>query len=340
MPHLPGRYPQGTSMHALSQLSSAIFFLALLAFPVSGVLASSATNAPATSTGDAPVAKGAPKTAEEIALESVNPLAAFYRFDYEFHYQTYQGDIAGADDQHGQYHFFQTTIPFAEKNGKGWVVQFALPYFHDQPVYWDPEGPEGHAEWLMRLEDPMGEDDWYWAPTHGHTDNVTFDLVYGGVNESGRILNYGIAGELPTTSDTSNGKQQLIIGPAVNIGKMSDWGTYGAVISHVIDVAEKEDKNTPDTSITTIQGYLGYMLGNGWQLISNPVISYDWEGDSGNKLNLPLGGGVAKTFMISKVPLRVAAELQYFVASTDRFGPDMLFKFSMSPIMPGKYTRH
>ena len=324
-------------MHALSQLSSAIFFLALLAFPVSGVLASSATNAPATSTGDAPVTKGAPKTTEEIALESTNPLAAFYRFDYELQYQTYQGDIAGADDQNGWDHLFQTTIPFRTKNGKGWVARFGLPYVPDQPIYWTDKG---HAEWRMRQEDPREDGDGYWSPTHGHTGDVNFDVVYGGVNDEGRILSYGMAGELPTSSDTSNAKQQLILGPEVNIGKMTDRGVYGAIISHVIDVVEKKDKNTPDTNITSIRGYFSYGLGHGWQLISNPVITYDWEGDSGNKLNLPLGGGVAKTFMISKVPLRVAAELQYFVASTDRFGPDMLFKFSMSPIMPGRYTRH
>jgi len=111
-------------------------------------------------------------------------------------------------------------------------------------------------------------------------------------------------------------------------------------ISHVIDVAEKKEKNPPDMNQTTIQAYFSYGLGNGWQLISNPVITYDWAGDSGNKLNLPLGGGVAKTTRIGKMPLRMAAELQYYVASTDRFGPDMLFKFSLSPIMPSKHTRH
>lgn len=312
----------------------------LMALPALSSAASPATVEPPQSAPQESVAPGTRKSAAEIARESTNPLAAFYRFDYEVQYRTYRGDIAGADDQHGWYHYFQTTIPFSEKNGKGWVARFALPYFPDQPVYWDPVGPEGHPEWLMRREDPMAGDDWYWAPTHGHTDNLAFDVVYGGVSASGRILSYGLAGELPTTSDTSNGKQQLILGPEVNIGKMAAWGVYGAMISHVIDVAEKKDKNTPDTSITNIQLYLGYDLGSGWQLVSSPLISYDWKGDGGNKLNLPLGGGVAKTAMIGKMPLRVAAELQYYVASTDRFGPDLLFKFSLSPIMPSKYTRH
>jgi len=324
-------------MGFLSRLLPLTWLLALMSLPAISVAAFSATDAPSKSTSQDPSEPGTPKSAEEIARESINPLAAFYRFDYEVQYRTYRGDIAGADEQHSWYHYFQATIPFAEKNGKGWVFKFVLPYFADQPIYWTDKG---HAEWRMRQEDPREDGDGYWYPTHGHTDATTFDLVYGGVDDSGRILSYGMAGELPTTSDTSNGKQQLILGPEVNIGKMADWGVYGAVISHVIDVAEKKDKNTPDTNITSIQAYLGYGLGNGWQLVSNPLISYDWEGDSGNKLNLPLGGGIAKTTMLWKMPMRVAAELQYFVASTDRFGPDLLFKFSLSPIMPSKYTRH
>lgn len=279
---------------------------------------------------------GTPKSIEEIARESGNPLAAFYRFDYEGAYRTYRGDIAGADDQNGSYHLVQATLPFAEKNGKGWVFRFGLPFVPDQPIYWNPKG---NAEWRIRQNDPREEGDGYWAPTHGHTENTSFDLVYGGVHDSGLILSYGLAGQLPTTSDTSNGKQQLILGPELNIGTMTGWGVYGALVSHVIDVAEKRDTAIPDTTITTIQAYLGYGLGNGWQLISNPVITYDWDGDDGNKLNLPLGGGVAKTTRISKMPLRIAAEIQYFVASTDRFGPDLLFKFSLSPIMPDRHTR-
>ena len=280
---------------------------------------------------------GAEKSVEELAREMANPLAAFWRFDYIGEHRNYQGSIPGADDQKGWIHNFQFTMPFLEKDGKGWVFRFSLPYLPDQPVYW---ADRGYPEWLIRQVDPTLQEDGVWAPTHAHTDAVTFDLTYGGVNESGRILNYGVAGVLPTTSDTSNGRQQFILGPAVNIGKMADWGTYGVLASHVIDLIEKRDKGAPDTTQTTLQFYYSYELGRGWHVISNPMVTYDWEADSGNKLNLPLGGGIAKTFKIGKVPVRVTAEVQYFVASTDRFGPDWLYKFSLSPIMPSKHTRH
>lgn len=289
-----------------------------------------------TSTADKTV-NGSQKSVDEIASEMSNPLAAFTSFGYQMEYKTYQGDIPGADDQTSWSHIFQSVIPFAQKNGMGFVFRFALPYYVNQPIYWVDRG---NPEWRIRQQDPTlaGEGDWH--PTHGHTDNMTTDLVYGGVSETGTILMYGLAGELPTTSDTSNGKQQLILGPEINIGKIADWGTYGALISHVIDVVEKTDKGTPDTSLTTIQAYFSYGLGNGWQLFSSPAISYDWEGDSGNKLALPLGGGFAKTTRIGKMPLRVAAEVQKYVASTDRFGTDWLFKLTITPVIPNKLTRN
>ncbi|MDX2416635.1 MAG: hypothetical protein QNK19_04150 [Xanthomonadales bacterium] len=324
-------------MHPVTRIISSTCLAMALALPAVSEADSAEPDTTSKTQTPAPNEPGSQKSVEQIAREMTNPLAAFWRFDYIGEHRNYQGSIPGADDQKGWIHNFQFTLPFREKDGKGWVFRFSLPYLSDQPVYW---ADRGYAEWLIRQEDPTGQEGAFWAPTHAHTDAVTFDLVYGGVNESGRILNYGVAGVLPTTSDTSNGRQQFILGPAVNIGKMTDWGVYGVLFSHIIDIVEKRNKGAPDTTQTTLQAYFSYDLGRGWQLISNPTVTYDWEADSGNKLNLPLGGGIANTFKIGKIPFRLTAEVQYFVASTDRFGPDWLYKFSLSPIMPSKHTRH
>jgi hypothetical protein len=337
MLHFYGNHIMASLMFPFTRVLSTICFVTMLASPIMGMAVSSGPGAASNTPAPVATEPGSQKSIEQLAREMTNPLAAFYRFDYEGQYRTFQGDIAGADDQTSWIHNFQVTLPFRQKDGKGWVFKFALPYYDDQPVYWVDRG---YAEWLIRQQDPTTQGEGYWEPTHGHTEDVSFDLVYGGVSESGRILSYGLAGILPTSSDTSNARQQLILGPAVNIGKMTDWGVYGAVISQIFDVAEKRDKGTPDTSQTTIQVYFSYGLENGWQLTSNPIITYDWEGDSGNKLNLPLGGGIAKTTKIGQVPIRLGAEFQYYVASTDRFGPDWLFKFSVSSIIPSKYTRN
>jgi len=278
-----------------------------------------------------------PKSNDQLAWEMSNPLAAFTSLSYRAEYRRYQGSIPGADDRDNLIHKFQAVIPFAYKNGKGFVFRFDVPINTDQSIY---HSDRAYAEWRIRQQDPTLNGEGEWRLTHGHTDDTSFDFVYGGVNETGLILQYGLTGILSTASDTSNSKQQLILGPEINIGKMAGWGEYGALFSHLIDVDEKADKDTPDTSTSTIQAYFGYGLGNGWQLVSNPVISYDWQADSGNKLALPLGGGVAKTTRIGKMPLRVAAELYNYVESTDRFGPEWLFTFTITPVAWNKYTRN
>jgi hypothetical protein len=289
--------------------------------------------------------RGVDKTADQIAREMTNPLASFTYFNLHLEHRSYQGSIPDADDQTQLGYIFQGVIPFRQENGKGWVFRFTVPYYDDQPIYYaettDPYSNTGYAEWRMRQEDPTLQGEQYWNPTHGHTDDMTTDLVYGGVNDDGLILQYGLAVIWPITTDTSNGRQQFILGPEVNIGKMTDWGTYGALVSHVVDVAEKKDDfGYGEANLTTIEAYFSYGFGNGWQLISNPVITYDWAGDSGNKLNLPLGLGISKTTRWGKMPLRVSAEVQKYVANTDRFSTDWQFRMTISPVLWNKYTRH
>lgn len=275
------------------------------------------------------------KTTKQIASEMTNPLAAFTSFTYRLEYKTFQGDMDGADDQTSTSHVFQAVFPFRQKDGQGFVFRFALPYMDDEPIYW---ADRGYPEWLIRQQDPRLQGDGYWEATHGHTGDVLAEIVYGGVDDSGFILMYGLNSRLPTSSDTSNARQQLVVGPLVNVGRLADWGSYGAMFSHVIDVVEKRDKGTPDTSISAIDAYFSYDLGNGWQLISNPKIEYDWEADSGNKLAIPLGAGIAKTTRIGRMPLRISAELQKYVVSTDRFSSDLFFQFSITPVLSNKYT--
>jgi hypothetical protein len=281
--------------------------------------------------------KGEAKSLEQLSREMSNPLAAVTSLSYRFEHKTFQGDLPEAVDQTSTSHVFEAVIPFRQKNGKGFVFRFSLPYMDDEPIYWVDRG---YPEWLIRQQDPTLQGEGFWNATHGHTGDVIADIVYGGVSDDGFILQYGLASRLPTSSDTSNARQQFILGPEINVGKMTNWGSYGAIFSHVIDLIEKTDKGTPDTTITTIDAYFSYEMNNGWQLYSRPKITYDWEGDSGNKLSIPLGAGIAKTTRLGSMPLKISAEIQKFVVSTERFSSDWFFQFTITPLLPNKYTRN
>ena len=281
--------------------------------------------------------RGTDKSNTQIANEMTNPMAAYTSFTYRYEHRTFKGDIEGASEQKTDSHVFGVVIPFRQVDGQGFVLRLSLPYIDDESIYW---ADRGYPQWLIRQQDPRLQGDGYWNDTHGHTGDMMADIVYGGVDDNGFILMYGLKNRFPTSSDTSNARQQWVVGPLINVGQHAHWGTYGAMFSHIIDVVEKPDKGTPDTSISSIEAYFSYAFGNGWQIISNPVIQYDWEADSGNKLTVPLAIGIAKTTRMGRMPLRLAAEFQKNVVTTDRFDSDMLLTFSITPALSNRFTRN
>jgi len=67
----------------------------------------------------------------------------------------------------------------------------------------------GKLKEKIKVTDTGG--DGFWNPTHGHTGDVLADIVYGGVDDNGFILLYGLNSTLPSSSDTSNARQQLVV---------------------------------------------------------------------------------------------------------------------------------
>jgi hypothetical protein len=70
------------------------------------------------------------------------------------------------------------------------------------------------------------------------------------------------------------------LGPEVAFGKIADWGVVGAWVTHLTDVL---GDSLVSTNVTSAKIFFAYGLGNGWQIISNPEISYDWEAVSGER---------------------------------------------------------
>jgi hypothetical protein len=89
-----------------------------------------------------------------------------------------------------------------------------------------------------------------------------------------------------------------------------------------------------DTNETTLEFFFAYSLANGWQFESRPTVVYDWEAVSGNQWFVPIGAGLSRTFLVGRIPMRMAFDLQHFIASPDRFGPDWLFRLSFAAAFP------
>ena len=80
-------------------------------------------------------------------------------------------------------------------------------------------------------------------------------------------------------------------------------------------------------------------MGNGWQIESNPTILYDWEAISGHEWTVPIGVGASKTMRLGRVPVKLAFDVQEYVLSSDRLGPDWQVTFSITPVLSTKLLR-
>ena len=267
-------------------------------------------------------------SADEIALELSNPVSKLVALKNDFEYRLYQGSLADADDESAFIYNFQASFPIPLRNGKTIQMRFNIPINGLQPIY--EVGNLEISPFLIRQNASTIPTGGTFDNSHGHSHlgDASFDVAYGGVSDSGFISMYGVAVVLPTSQDLSESIDQYQLGPEVALGKLTDWGIYGAWLKHLTRVSGED---AWDTNMSSLEVFFAYGLGNGWQVFSNPVIQYDWEGDSDNKLFLPIGGGVSKTTHIGRTPLKLAFEVQKYIVSPDSIGPDWLFTFSVTP---------
>ena len=271
---------------------------------------------------------------DEIAMELSSPVNTLVSIRNDLEYRLYQGSLADAGDESAFIYNFRPSFPIPLSNGKTVQIRLNVPINGLQPIY---EADDEYSPFLIRQIASTIPIDGTFDNRHGHTHlgDISFDVAYGGVSENGFISMFGIAAVLPSSQDLSESIDQYQLGPEVALGKVTDWGLYGAWFKHLTRVS---GENAWDTNMTSLEIFFTYALGNGWQVFSNPVIQYDWEGDTDNKLFLPIGAGISKITRIGKIPLKLEFEVQKYLDSPDSIGPDWLFTFSFTPVFKNRFS--
>jgi hypothetical protein len=274
----------------------------------------------------------------EIALELNTPFSRLPNVSWALEYRTYQGDLPGAGDQTALKNVFAVSWPFEMDNGRSLLLRAALPVLGDQPA-WQREAGLEYTEFAIRQAPDIDPATGEFILGHNHMGDLAFGLSYGGVNENGVISSLGIANVAQTSEDGSGKRNQWLMGPEASLGQYTDWGLVGIRATHLTDIyGEPASLPGMKTNETTLEIYLTYAFGNGWQFESNPVILFDWEAVSGNKWSIPVSAGLSKTSMFGRFPVKIAVDLQHFVVSADRFGPEWLFRFSLTPFVSSERT--
>ncbi|HEY5715750.1 MAG TPA: hypothetical protein VIS54_04995 [Psychromonas sp.] len=270
------------------------------------------------------------KSLQEIAIELVNPINGLQSLSSEFLYQPYQGELPNADRQTLRSISFTPSFPFHLSNGKNIVLRATIPVNLTQPTYTYTGEPRDFTDWRIRQEAGSIAASGDFSYVHAHMYDISYDLAYGGINEHGLIAMVGIAGVLPTSEDGSGARHLYLLGPEIAVGKKFAGGIAGGWVHHLTKVAATSPDVDHNANLSELKLFFAHEMGNGWQILSNSNITYDWEGEKDNKLLLPLGGGIAKTIRIGSLPVRFVVEAQKYLETPSAFGPDWLLKFSMA----------
>ena len=119
------------------------------------------------------------------------------------------------------------------------------------------------------------------------------------------IWGVGPAVLLPTNTDKRLGADEWGAGPSVVLLTMPGHWVIGTLVSNIWDI----DGNTPINRLTW-QYFINYNFSGGWYLTSSPIMTANWEAESGEEWTVPVGGGFGRIFRIGKQPIN--AQLQYF----------------------------
>jgi hypothetical protein len=219
-----------------------------------------------------------------------------------FEHQGFTGDLPGASNHSLNLFALQPPLPFPLKNGKALTIRPLLPFIFSQPVY---QG-EGTVE-----------------SSGAHFGNVSIDFLYGGTNaETGVLSGVGMLLALPTAS-SSDIRGEWAVGPSVLYGVMKEWGVALLLINQSWQLSGASKQ-----AILSGQYALAFSLPKGWQFVSSPPFSYNWDTKD---LTLPIGGGPFRTVLFGKTPVKLGLQLYYYAASPDALGPEWSIRFQIQP---------
>lgn len=249
------------------------------------------------------------QTSDDLSRELSNPNTPLAKLTLENTTTFYDGDLPNSDDQWSNLTLFQPIFPFplVDDGTTNLFVRPAFTFLTGRPSYDSSEG-------IFYDETGLGD--------------MGFDVALGQTYTSGWIIVGGIQGTIPTGTRTELTGGQFRLGPELAVVYMNKKGFIGAFPQHQWDVSGWKDNAY---STTNIELWGGVFLEDGWTLITNPVLSYDWEGE---QWTIPLNLTAKKVVQLGSVPLQISGSFDYFVEQSDEFGPEWAFTLSFTPIVP------
>ena len=105
---------------------------------------------------------------------------------------------------------------------------------------------------------------------------------------------------------------QWSAGPAGVVLTMPGHWVVGGLVTNVWNIGSGYD-DSADVNQMMIQPFVNYNFDKGWYASFSPVMTANWEADSGDQWTVPLGAGVGRVFKIGSQHVNMRASTYYNV---------------------------
>ena len=254
-----------------------------------------------------------------IGQKLANPLSDLWSLNFNsFVPAFYDGDVNQGDSKLGATTIFQPVLPIPlAGEGKSEFRMIVRPVI---PIVWSTPVPTGFDD----FDHVSGIGD------------IQLPFVFAvPASIAGKwILGAGPVFEFPTATDDDLGVDQYSAGPAVAIGHKGENLTSVFFFNYFWKIGEAgQDDDTPDTSKGSLLYSFTYKLKDGWQVGTNPNISYNDRASSGNKWNVPIGGFIGRTIKMGNTPVNIKLGVEYSAIKQDDFGQQAALRLQFTPVI-------
>jgi hypothetical protein len=161
--------------------------------------------------------------------------------------------------------------------------------------------------------------------------DINYSLFLSPAKPKGAIWGIGPSITMPTATDKELGSEKWSAGPTGVVLFQPKWGTIGGLARHLGSFAGDSDRK--NINQTLFEPFVNYNLPNGWYLISDIIMTANWDLKGSDVWTVPLGGGVGKLFKIGNQAMNARAEAYYNVAKPDN-APDWQWGFTIQFLFP------
>ena len=163
--------------------------------------------------------------------------------------------------------------------------------------------------------------------------DMQFSAFLSPSDPHGWIWGAGVIAQLPTHTDSNLGNNNWGLGPTavvLRLQKDNPW-VYGMLINNVWSL--DTSSTAPSYNNFLLQPFVNYNLPGGTYINSVPIITANWEADSGNQWTVPVGAGIGHIFHLGRLPVNAQIGGYYGIIRPDN-GPTFQLRVQVQFMFP------